>query len=75
MSEAVPSSAVVESVAAREGVPPSELSAPLAESVDPEALDQLFRNRTGRVVFEYLSYEVTVHDSGDVALELLTDTG
>jgi hypothetical protein len=59
---------VIEAVAAREGVSPTELPEPLYESIDPDALDALFQVGTGRVLFEYLSYEVTVTSDGDVEL-------
>lgn len=64
---------VIEAVAAREGVSPTELPAPLYESIDPDALDSLFHVGTGRVTFEYLAYEVTVTSDGDVALESLEE--
>lgn len=67
--------AVVEAVATREGVPVSDLP-PLAEVVDPDALDGLFAPSLGgttrlggRVTFEYCGYHVVVNASGDVTVE------
>ncbi|UPV76895.1 hypothetical protein M0R89_20735 (plasmid) [Halorussus limi] len=38
-----------------------EARPPLHEAIDPEALDNLFRNRrNGEVTFTYLDYEITV---------------
>jgi hypothetical protein len=62
------STAVLETIAAKEGVAPPELAEPLYTALDPEALDGLFRGSSGRVVFEYHGYEVTVTSEGDVSL-------
>lgn len=59
---------VIEAVAAREGVEPTELSEPLASAVDPDALDSLFSRGSGHVLFTYLDYEVRVTATGDVSL-------
>jgi hypothetical protein len=74
--ESSPSELVIEAVAEREGVSPTELSRPLNEVVDPEALDALFepqpngRPRSdGRVEFEYYGYTVTVDVDGTVTVE------
>lgn len=48
--------AVIEAVAAREGVAPTDIDEPLYEVIDPDALDNLFTDTTGRVVFEYHGY-------------------
>ncbi|WP_135806995.1 HalOD1 output domain-containing protein [Halorussus marinus] len=66
------SQCVVEAVAEAEGVAPTELSPPLYEVVDPDALDRLFAPRPapsgGRVVFSYNDYEVIVDAAGDVSV-------
>jgi hypothetical protein len=55
---------VVEAVAVRDGVSVAELP-PLYETVDPDALEVLFRDTTGTLCFEYHEYEVRVdHDGG-----------
>jgi hypothetical protein len=64
-----PSVAVVERVAAREGVDPVEVTPPLSDVVDPEALDRLSGADSGAlVVFSYCGYVVTI-DEGSVSVE------
>jgi len=64
---------VVETVAAKEGVDPTDLSPPLYTAIDPDVLDAMFSERdqregVGRLVFEYLGYEVTVRGDGGVSV-------
>lgn len=63
-----PSIAVVEAISAAEGVEPAELDGSLYDSVDPDALDDLFSGErtNGQVVFEVFDYVVTVRADGDV---------
>ena len=75
-NETRPSDRVVAAVAEREGTDPTELTQPLDEVIDPEALNHLFADRTsggqrpgGRVIFWYYGYTVTVDDDGTVSLE------
>jgi hypothetical protein len=68
-----PSVAIALAVAAREGVDPTELTPPLGEVVDPDALDALFDGRDERsaersVTFDYQGYRVEV--SGDATVDL-----
>ena len=63
--------AVVEAVAAAEGIPPSQLSEPLYSVVDSDALDSLFRSTSGSVTFTYYGYEVTVDATEQIELEPL----
>lgn len=69
------SMAVVEAVAAREGVDPVELSPPLNDAIDPDALDSLFSSRADEsagiesLQFEFCGYTVTLSGDGDVTLE------
>lgn len=65
------SAAVVDAIAAADGVEPTDLE-PLYEAVDPEALDDLFRTSPGSVTFEFNGYRVTVTSAGDVELRSLT---
>lgn len=65
--------AIIEAVAAQEGVDPTELPEPLYESIHTDALDQLFDSVSGQVTFEYFGYEVTVYNTGDVELNSLDD--
>jgi hypothetical protein len=62
------SEAVIESVAASEGVSQAELRPPLYSVVDPESLDDLCRSidSNGRISFTYLGYDVTVSGDGCV---------
>lgn len=55
-------SVVARALAEKENVSPASLSPPLYDVIDPEALEDLFRNTSGRLVFEYGEYEVTVDD-------------
>lgn len=69
--DASPSRTVVEAVAAREGVEPTDLSPPLYTAIDPDVLDTVFptgreSEGTAKLVFEYLGYEVTVLPDGSV---------
>jgi hypothetical protein len=61
--------AVTAAVAEREGTDRTELPEPLFTAIDTDALDGLFNGSSGRVVFGYLGYEVTVTSSGDVRLD------
>lgn len=67
--------AVVDAVADAEGVDATELSPPLYDAIDTDALDKLFaatrlnEGMSGHVAFSYLGYDVTVTDDGLVSLE------
>ncbi|NUB92125.1 hypothetical protein HTZ84_06945 [Haloterrigena sp. SYSU A558-1] len=74
-SDAVaPSQAVIEAIAAHEGVDVTDVEPPAYEPlyavVNPEALDRLFQpaagSTTARVVLEYEGYEITVSSDGRV---------
>lgn len=60
------SNAVVQAVADADGVDETELEKPLADVIDPDALDRLFRDSTGSLSFRYLGYTVNVDHSGTV---------
>ena len=68
------SDTVVKAISEAAGLDPTELSTPLIESVDPDALDALFRPRhdgsprraDGRVAFTNNGYEIVVHGDGRV---------
>ncbi|WP_436929624.1 HalOD1 output domain-containing protein [Halosimplex halobium] len=64
---------VLETVAAAERVDPVDLP-PLADAVDPQALNDLFGSSGGKLApvtvrFEYCGYEVTVRSVGSVTAE------
>ncbi|RQG89773.1 hypothetical protein EA462_07070 [Natrarchaeobius halalkaliphilus] len=70
-----PSQAIIEAIAAHEGVDVTEIEPPeyepLYEVVNPEALDSLFRtpartSETTRLLLEYEGYDVTVYGDGRV---------
>lgn len=60
---------IVEKIADREGVEPTELRPPLYEVVNPDALESLFRSQgNGRVEFAYCGYDVVVRSDGAVSV-------
>lgn len=69
-----PSYRVVEAVAQKEGVSPSELSPPLFSAVDPEALDALVQRNADsntsqvKVVFTFLDYVVEIRNGPTVSI-------
>ena len=62
---------VVTTVAEVEDVDPLELTPPLYEVIDPDALESLFANdRTlGKVIFNYNGYEVSVFSDGYIMVK------
>lgn len=64
-----PSRAVVQAVASIEGIETLELP-PLYESIDPDALDALFRgDADGRITFTYNGYTITVLQNDQVIVQ------
>ena len=69
-------SVVIKALAEAEGASPTEMAEPLYEYVDPDALDRLFatgHDASGRVVFSYRDYSVTVTIDEDVYVYVYTD--
>lgn len=73
VQDASPSETVIEKVASRKGVEPSELDTPLFDAVDPDALDMLVRSISDdenqsalRIEFTYDGYSVLVASDGSV---------
>ncbi|SFS00481.1 hypothetical protein SAMN05216559_2366 [Halomicrobium zhouii] len=63
IQDVLPSVAVAEAVADAEETDPGDLP-PLYDAVDPDALDQIFREeRVGTVAFEYCGYTVAIQDN------------
>ncbi|WP_363464448.1 HalOD1 output domain-containing protein [Halogeometricum borinquense] len=59
---------IVLTVAAIEETEPTELP-PLATTIDPDALDNLFtEDSSGRVTFSYTGYEITIHNDGGLEI-------
>ena len=61
-----PSTAVIQAVAACEGVEPMELMEPLGETIDPDGLNSVCRTSTVHVTFEYHGYIVTIDTDNQV---------
>lgn len=72
--ESTVSEVVIEAVAEAEGIDPVELTPPLYDVIDPDALERFFCRPPSadqmqtRVTFPYSGYEVTVTDGGAVNL-------
>ena len=64
------SARVLDAVAAAEGVRPWEIDALLFDAVDPDALDDLFRDAEPgtTLTFPFCGYTVTVHEGGEIEL-------
>lgn len=69
-----PSRAVIEEVAASEGVEPADLETPLYEAIDPDALNALlggpsrYTEAPLYVEFTYAGYDVRVSSEGAVSV-------
>lgn len=69
------SNKVVKRVAEVEDVDPRELTPPLYDVIDPDALDQIFASipaagrMEGQVTFSYNGYEITVCGDGYVSVQ------
>lgn len=68
-----PSESVIKTIASLEDRDPTALDTTLYTVIDPDALDRLFERfsetgggKTGRIVFEFLDYEVTVRCDGTI---------
>jgi len=66
------SEAVLRAISDFEGIDEAE-EQPLYETVDLDALDDLFRTDSGQVTFRYVDYVVTVTPDGDVRIEPADD--
>jgi len=63
---------VVSTVADAEDVDPCDLPQPLADAINPDALNALFRNRPdadGKVRFQYCGHKVVVKSDGNVDVQ------
>ena len=75
MQKSQPSVAVIQAVAARNGVKPANLDVRLFDVIDPDALDTLFQdssaesnNSVSQIEFTYDGYDVIVESDGSVYL-------
>ena len=64
--------AIIAAIAERESCKPCDITPPLYEVINPEALDALFRTNTGRVCFIYRGYIVSVDAERQVDLTPIT---
>ena len=66
---------VIQAVADRDGVSPLDITPPLFDAIDPDALDRLYDDgRTGVAVdFEFAGYLITVNEHGRVDLAPLSE--
>ncbi len=66
---------IIETVAAADNTDPETMNPPLADVVDPDALNALIEHssadsgRTFEVRFHYRNHEVVITDDGDVDLD------
>jgi len=60
---------IIDRIAKREEIQPVELSPPLYNVVDPEALEALLESDSVEVTFTYAGYTVTVHSGGTVRVK------
>jgi hypothetical protein len=65
-SEARPGRAVIEAIIDDDDIDEEARQAPLYEVIDLDALDELFRDGTGKVIFEYQSRVIAVDHDGTV---------
>jgi len=75
LGDTTASEAVINAVAAREGVDPMELEMPLYEAIDPDELNTLLRHSTGprdrssvEVSFRYHGYDISVSSEAGVTV-------
>ena len=66
---------VIRAVADRDGVSALDISPPLFDAIEPDALDRLYHDgRCGVTTeFEYTGYRVTVTEGGQVELTAVDD--
>jgi len=63
------SDAILAAVAEAEGVDETDLTPPLYEAINPEALDTLFRDSGGTIEFQYHGYTVMIDHEGTISLK------
>lgn len=66
---------IIAAVASKEGVEPLELTPPLAEVVDPDAIDTLLEGDSSvRITFEYHGCRIDVRSREDITVSDLETT-
>lgn len=71
--EQTASEAVLAAVAEREGLDETDLSEPLYDAIDPDALNALVQSGRGHVSFQYAGYLVTVDHDRNIRLTPLSE--
>jgi hypothetical protein len=67
--DAETSERILAAVAAREGVDPMDLTVPLYDAIDVDALDKLTASQTVTdITFTYYGYEISVDSDGAVEI-------
>lgn len=66
--------AIVKTVADKERVDPAELTEPLGDVIDTDALDSLFTDNVCELTFHYHGYEITVDETGAIEAKPLHNT-
>jgi hypothetical protein len=59
---------IIDTLAAKKGVAPVELSPPLQEAIDTDALVHLLESESVSVCFKYDEYVVTINGTGDLTV-------
>jgi len=60
---------IISAVASKEGVAPEELSPPLQEAIDTDALVHVLESESVSVWFKYNGYVVTIDATGDMKVD------
>lgn len=62
---------IIEAIAEEEGVSPTEVTPPLYEVINPDALNKLFSaDQRGQISFTYRGYEVTANQNRECTVQL-----
>jgi len=61
--------AIIYELADEKGVAPEEITEPLSETIDPDALNSLLDSGSVRVAFEYDGDDVRVTSSGEITVD------
>lgn len=57
---------IIQTIASLEGVDVTELTLPLNEAIDPEALDRVLESSSATVTFEYSGYRIRVDNNSNI---------
>ncbi|WP_266074884.1 HalOD1 output domain-containing protein [Haladaptatus caseinilyticus] len=62
------SDVVIRAIAEKKGCEPANLTPPLYDVLDPDALDAMYGRSSPRTVFEYAGYQVTIHPNESITV-------